>query len=261
MTILDKIVAHKKIEVERLKIEIPVQVLKKTAFFNRAPISLKKSLLDENRSGIIAEFKRKSPSIGIINNSVKVEEVISQYEEAGVSGISVLTDLEFFNGKNKDIEIVRKAVNVPILRKDFTIDEYQLIEAKSIGADAILLIAAVLSKEKIKKLASQAKNLGLEILFEVHGKKELEKLNDLIDVVGVNNRNLKTFEVSINTSINLSNIIPDRFVKISESGISNPENIKILKNAGYQGFLIGESFMKNKNPGRSCKEFIEKLKS
>ncbi|MBN2519204.1 MAG: indole-3-glycerol phosphate synthase TrpC, partial [Bacteroidales bacterium] len=244
-----------------LKIETPVEVLKKSDLFNREPLSLKEFLLNENKSGIIAEFKRKSPSIGVINNFVKVEEVTSRYEEAGVSGISVLTDLDFFGGKNEDIETARKTVNIPILRKDFIIDEYQLIEAKSIGADAILLIAAVISKEKIMELASQAKNLGLEILFEIHNKKELEKLNDFIDIVGVNNRNLKTFEVSINTSIDLSNAIPDRFIKISESGISNAENIKILKNAGYQGFLIGENFMKNKNPGKSCKEFIKKLKS
>ena len=259
MTILDIIIEHKFTEVEKNKINKPIDVLKKSSWFEKEPLSLKKYLMNKSKPGIIAEFKRKSPSKGIINNSVKIEEVVKHYEESGVSGISVLTDFEFFGGTIEDLLLAREVVNIPILRKEFIIDEYQLIESKSIGADAILLIASVLTKDRTKELASFAKSLGLEILFEVHERAELEKINDFIDMVGVNNRDLKTFKVSIDTSKELFNEIPDKFLKISESGISDPENIKALKNIGYQGFLIGENFMKTGNPGLACIEFIRNL--
>ncbi len=260
MTILDKIVEHKKTEIKINKAKVKLQELENSEFYKRIPYSLKGNLKIKS-PGIIAEFKRKSPSKGVINDKVKVEEVTSAYVRAGAAGLSVLTDNHFFGGKNEDLTVARRINQIPILRKDFIIDEYQIAEAKAIGADVILLIAAILSKKKTEELAEFAKSLGLEILFEIHSKDEIEKINSYIDIVGVNNRNLNTFEVDINTSIDLSDIIPGEFVKISESGISEIENIKILKNKGFQGFLIGENFMKTYNPGEACKEFIKELKT
>ena len=256
MTILDKIIEHKRNDLQKTKMEQPIELLEKSIWFGRDTLSLSSYLTSKDKAGIIAEFKRKSPSKGLINGTAKVEDVVKQYEKAGVSGLSVLTNQEFFGGSNQDLGIARETVNIPILRKEFIIDEYQVVEAKAMGADAILLIAAVLDKEETKKLASLAKNLGLDVLF---AKEELDKVNDFVDVVGVNNRNLKTFEVSIETSKQLFDEIPSQFVKISESGISDPENIKILKKVGFQGFLIGENFMKTADPGKACMDFVHKL--
>jgi len=181
--------------------------------------------------------------------------------QGGASALSVLTDTEFFGGKNEDLTTARKFNYCPILRKDFIIDEYQIVEAKSIGADAILLIAAVLPSERLKELARFAKSLGLEVLMEVHSGDELKShLNEHLDVVGVNNRDLKTFKVNIDTSINLAEAIPDQFVKISESGINNPDSVVKLMSHGFQGFLIGEYFMSHARPGAACAEFIQKIK-
>ena len=181
--------------------------------------------------------------------------------QGGASAISILTDTEFFGGKNEDLTTARKFNYCPILRKDFTIDEYQIVEAKSIGADAILLIAAVLSPKRLNELALFARSFGLEVLMEAHNEEELNShLNDNVDVVGVNNRNLKTFEVNIETSIGLAESIPDQFVKISESGISKHETVIKLKKHGFQGFLIGEYFMSHGRPGAACAEFIQKIK-
>ncbi|MBN2520378.1 MAG: indole-3-glycerol phosphate synthase TrpC [Bacteroidales bacterium] len=258
MAILNKIVEYKKNEVNDRKSKISISQLENYEFYKRIPYSLKENIIVK-KPGIIAEFKRKSPSKGIINDKVKVEEVTSEYVAAGVAGISVLTDSEFFGGKNEDLILARKTNQIPILRKDFIIDEYQIIEAKAIGADVILLIASILEKKRIEELAFFAKNLGLEVLFEIHSKKEIEKINKYVDIVGVNNRNLDTFEVNVNTSIELFDVIPNKFVKISESGISNIQNIKLLMDRGFQGFLIGENFMKTINPGKACEEYIKKI--
>lgn len=261
MDILYKITAHKEIEVAERKSLYPTKLLEQSIYFPSKTVSLRKYLLREDKAGIIAEIKRKSPSKGMINEHVSVERTSISYMQGGASAISVLTDTEFFGGKNDDLSTARKFNYCPILRKDFTIDEYQIIEAKSIGADAILLISAVLSPKRLKELASFAKSFGLEVLMEVHNLEELTThLNEHLDVVGVNNRNLKTFEVNIETSIELVKSIPDQFVKISESGINNPETVIKLMKHGFQGFLIGEYFMSHSRPGAACAEFIQKIK-
>ncbi len=259
MNTLEKIIQSKHKEVALRKELFPIKKLEKSPLFERATLSVKNALKNTNK-GIIAEFKRQSPSKGILNDKVSIEEVTKGYAEAGALGISVLTDTEYFGGKSEDLTQARHAVDVPILRKDFTIDEYQIIEAKAIGADFVLLIAAALNPKQIKQLAEFAHSIHLEVLMEVHDLVELQtSLNYHLDLVGVNNRNLKNFEVSINTSKELAEHIPSEFIKISESGISKVENIKILQEYGYQGFLIGENFMKTDNPALACKEFIAQL--
>ena len=259
MNILDKIIAHKKEEVEKRKSRCPVKELEKSGYFTAPCISLKQSLLDKNMSGIIAEFKRKSPSKGIINKDASVEQTTAGYVKAGASALSVLTDTEFFGGKNEDVTTARKINSSPILRKDFMIDEYQIIEAKSIGADVILLLANVLSPEKIRSFAKIAQLLGMQVLLEIREKDELKAICQEVDAVGVNNRNLKDFSVNVNQSFELSELIPKEFIKISESGIDSPKTIHDLKNAGFKGFLIGETFMKHKQPEIACAEFINSL--
>ncbi|MGM0944644.1 MAG: indole-3-glycerol phosphate synthase TrpC [Bacteroidota bacterium] len=261
MNILEKIIADKYQEVEERKSLIPVKLLEKSTFFDGKVVSMKKYVTDPDKSGIIAEFKRKSPSKGLINGAASVEQVSIGYMQAGASALSILTDQEYFGGNNEDLKIARKFNFCPILRKDFVVDEYQIIEAKSIGADCVLLIAAALEPEKLKSLAYFAKSLGLEVLLEVHDGEELGKsLNDGVDLVGVNNRNLKTFEVSIDTSLELVTTIPDTFVKISESGISDPKTLIELKKAGFDGFLIGENFMKSSRPEQAAYNFIKEFK-
>ena len=258
MNILDKIIANKRKEIEQAKQFCSIAQLERTKYFSRDTISLKQSLKNSTKPGIIAEFKRKSPSKGIINDYVKVKEVTKGYCEAGAAGLSVLTDEMFFGGKAEDLHQAR-INNIPILRKDFMVDEYQIFEAKAWGADVILLIAEALTKEEVLTLAKLAKSINLDVLMEIHSEDQLAKMNPYLDIVGVNNRNLKTFEVSIQTSIDLFTKIPDDFVKISESGISSVENIKTLYEIGFKGFLIGENFMKTEVPGIACKSFINKL--
>ncbi len=258
MTILEEIIINKKQEVELLKKQFTTADLEKREFFGRKVLSFKDFLL--NRSGVIAEFKRKSPSKGIINADADVAETTLAYNNAGASALSVLTDEKFFGGSNENLLKARRVNEIPVLRKDFIIDEFQIVEAKSIGADIILLIASNLEIEQNKRLAKFAKSLGLNVLLEVHNKEELKFINEFIDAVGVNNRNLNTFTVDVNTSLNLVKDIPNDFLKISESGIYKPETIKMLKSAGFQGFLIGENFMREANPGEACKKFIEELK-
>ncbi len=257
MTILDKINANKLIEIEAAKAKVSVEDLESSVLFDRKCISLRDAIL--NKSGIIAEFKRQSPSKGVINGVSKPEDVAIAYEKAGVSAMSCLTDLNYFGGTFTDLKAVRAAVEMPVLRKDFMLDEYQLLEAKSIGADIVLLIASSLSVAKTNEMAKAAKALGLNVLLEIHEDSELAHINQYCDAVGVNNRNLKTFEVTTDVSKALANKIPNDFIKVSESGISNVEAIQDLKTYGYQGFLIGENFMKTENPGASCAEFINKL--
>jgi indole-3-glycerol phosphate synthase len=261
MNILDKIIDCKKIEVEQRKEKCPVAHLEKSMFFNRQPYSFKKFIIDPAKSGIIAEFKKKSPSRGIINDKVLPAIVTKAYENAGASAVSILTDHDFFGGASKDLIEARAVLTCPILRKDFIIDEYQIVEAKSIGADAILLIAACLEPERVKVLADFAKFLGLEVLMEVHNKDELIKnLHDSIDVIGVNNRNLKDFSESIENSLQLADLIPAKYVKISESSLRSAEVIVKLKSKGYKGFLIGETFMKTEDPGKAMEKLIAEIK-
>jgi indole-3-glycerol phosphate synthase len=260
MNILDQIVARKREEVASAKAKTSVKELEKALYFGRETFSLKDFLLDPSKTGIIAEFKRKSPSKGIINNQVSVEEVTTGYAAAGASALSVLTDHDFFMGHDDDLLVARKVNEIPVLRKDFMIDEYQIIEAKALGADIILLIAACLTPQEILSFAKLAKSLGLSTLLEVHSQEELNgTLNPFLDVIGVNNRNLKDFTVSIDTSIALAETIPTDFLKISESAIGNPETIKLLKTVGYNGFLIGENFMKTENPGQAMQDFVKEL--
>ena len=260
MTILDKIVKDKHKEVALKKEHIPIHILEQISSFERKTIALTNKLR-QSKTGIIAEFKRRSPSKAIINETATVEDVAIGYENAGVCGMSVLTDEIYFGGTLDDLLTARENCNLPLLRKEFVIDEYQIIEAKAFGADAILLIAAILSREDIKQLSELAKSLQLDVLLEVHNVEEIYKsVMPSLDMIGVNNRNLKTLEVNLDTSKLLSEFIPNEFVKISESGIGNIESIKELKQYGYQGFLIGEHFMKTDNPGTSAKRFIKKLK-
>lgn len=260
MNILDKIIADKFKEVELKKSLIPVSQLEASVLFERKCVSLAENL--KNGSGIIAEHKRRSPSKSVINQSLNVQDVASGYENAGASGISVLTDGKYFGGSLEDLLYARASVNIPILRKEFMIDEYQVIEAKAYGADAILLIAAVLTEKQLTYLADSAKKLGMDVLLEVHNEEELQKsLKVNADMIGVNNRNLKTFEVDITNSKKLSALIPDDLVKVSESGISDTAAIADLKSFGFEGFLIGENFMRTDDPGAAAKEFITQLKS
>jgi indole-3-glycerol phosphate synthase len=259
MNILNKIIVDKKREVELKKKLIPSSQLENSVLFGTRTYSLSKNLRN-HITGIIAEHKRRSPSKSNINNDFSVEEVVLGYQNAGVSGISVLTDGKYFGGSLDDLLLTKASVNLPLLRKEFIIDEYQILEAKAHGADAILLIAAVLSHSEIKLLSEFAHSLGLEVLLEVHNREELDKaIMPSLDMIGVNNRNLKTFEVSLDFSKALAQHIPDEFVKVSESGISSIEAIQELQPFGYQGFLIGEHFMKTENPGKAASDFINKL--
>ena len=259
MNILDKITADKRKEVALKKALIPIKQLEASVLFNRNTISLATNLRQSN-SGIIAEHKRRSPSKSVINQSLNVFDVAKGYENAGVCGMSVLTDGKYFGGSLDDLLIARASCNLPLLRKEFIIDEYQILEAKAYGADVILLIAAILTREEIKHFSELAKSLQLDVLLEVHNEDELRKsIMPSLDMLGVNNRNLKTFEVSLDISKTLSLLIPNDFVKVSESGISSFEAIKELKPYGYQGFLIGENFMKTNNAGESAKQFIKSL--
>lgn len=259
MTILDKIVADKRKEVALKKELIPIRQLEQSVLFEKQTISLAERL-QKSDSGIIAEYKRRSPSKSEINQSLSVQDIANGYEKAGACGMSVLTDGKYFGGSLDDLLLARASCSLPLLRKEFIIDDYQLLEAKAHGADVILLIAAILDKNEIKNFSELAKGLGLNVLLEVHNEEELHKsVMPSLDMFGVNNRDLKTFNVSTQVSKDLSGLIPEEFVKVSESGISSVEVIKDLKHYGYQGFLIGENFMKTENPGLSVQKFIEEL--
>jgi indole-3-glycerol phosphate synthase len=261
MTILDKIVEKKKLEIAEAKSLVSVAELEKYDLFDRSCFYLKDFILDPERTGIIAEFKRASPSKGIINSTADVAVVTQGYASAGASALSVLTDETFFGGSKQNLVEARKVNNIPILRKEFILDEYQILEAKALGADIILLIAAILEPSEIQQLAKFTKSLGMSVLLEVHDKDELDRsiCNDL-DAIGVNNRNLANFSVSVDRSYELVDAIPAQFLKISESGISEPQTIMDLKAAGFNGFLIGENFMKEADPVKAINEFIGKLK-
>ena len=259
MNILDRIIADKKNEVALRKSLFPISYWEASPLFDR-PLNRLSSRLRSSHSGIIAEHKRRSPSKQTINTKLSVSEVVQGYDKAGACGLSILTDHKYFGGSLEDLNLARATTTLPLLRKEFIVDEYQLIEAKAQGADLILLIAAVLSREEIQTLSTVAQKLDLEVLLEIHNQEELEKsIMPSLDLLGVNNRNLKTFEVSLETSRALAPLIPDEFVKVSESGLSDIQSIKILQSIGYQGFLIGENFMKTTQPGSAAQEFISQL--
>jgi indole-3-glycerol phosphate synthase len=260
MNILEKIIEHKRLEVLQDRINLPIQELQQMAGFSRRVLSLKKALLDNNSTGIIAEFKRQSPSKGVINGNADVVNVTNAYASNGAAALSVLTDKKFFGGSNEDLQRAR-VNNIPILRKDFIVDEYQIVEARAIGADVILLIAACLTPGDVKRLAAFAKELELEVLLEIHNEDELKHVCQECDVVGVNNRDLKTFTVDVNRSIELSAKIPADKVKISESGITDTGTIIRLRDAGFRGFLIGENFMKQDDPAIAFASFVKHLKT
>ncbi len=260
VNILNTIIEHKRLEVEERRSLFPTRLLERSIYFQTPGVSMREYLLRDGTSGIIAEIKRRSPSKGVINPNVSVERTSIGYMQAGASALSILTDTKFFGGTNEDLLVARKFNFCPILRKDFILDEYQLIEAKSIGADVVLLIAAMLESVALKSLCKAAHSLGLEVLMEVHSDQEFLEYADCgMDIVGVNNRDLNTFEVSLGTSRRLSELIPRSVLTISESGISTTAQIVELKNLGYRGFLMGEAFMCNSRPERAAREFITEL--
>lgn len=261
MDILQEIVAHKRIEVERFKQQLSEQEIHRRveAILDFSVPSMSKALT-ASESGIIAEFKRRSPSKGWIKEEGKAEEIPLAYQEHGAAALSILTDEQYFGGKDDFIRIARHAgVHIPILYKNFIIDEYQLFQARLCGASAVLLIAADLSKEECQSLLSTAHGLGLEVLLEMHSEEELEYAEMEPDMCGINNRNLGTFITDVQNSFRLAELLPKDSVKVSESGISNPDTVKALRLAGFRGFLIGETFMKTSDPGKALKDFISKL--
>ncbi len=260
LNILEEIISYKKEEIKRRKKEIPIQHLENEPGYAREIISMKKFLRDPEKTGIIAEFKRKSPSKGIINEKAIVETVTKAYADHGASMISILTDGPSFGGSSKDLQNARFN-KVPILRKDFILDPYQLVESRAMGADVILLIAACLQPAETWQLAAGAKKLGLEVLLEIHEEKELAHLCEEVDVVGINNRDLKTFSVDIDRSIRLAERLPVNKLRVAESGIRNIETLLQMKTAGFNGFLIGEQFMKTPDPAIAFAFFIDQLKS
>ncbi len=259
MNILEKIIQRKEQEVASARKAMPLATLEQQEGFRRTPLSLSRFLLDPARTGIIAEFKRRSPSKGIINAEADIAEVTEAYARNGASGISVLTDADFFGGSNADLQAAR-AQSIPILRKEFIIDAYQVAEARAVGADAILLIAACLSPARVRELAAYARSLQLEVLLELHDAAELGHICTDTTMVGINNRNLKNFAVDLRHSIELAARIPDGYLKIAESGIHDVETICTLRDAGFRGFLIGEHFMKQAHPAIAFASFVEQLK-
>lgn len=262
MNILDQIVAHKRQETEERKSLYPPALLERSPYFSAPCVSLRRYLLRSDLSGIIAEFKRRSPSAGEINPFAPVEHVSVGYMKAGASALSILTDSRFFGGKNEDLIRARQLNYCPILRKDFILEEYQIIEARSIGADAILLIASILQPEEVSRLARFAHSLGMEVLLEVHDAEELDRsLCAEVDLVGVNNRNLKDFSVSLGSSLALAAQIPDSVIKVAESGLGDPAQVLRLREAGYRGFLMGQHFMQQARPEQACARFIARLRA
>lgn len=260
MKILEQIIATKRQEIAQRKELFPTKLLEKSIYFESPTVSLSTYLKRPDKDGLIAEFKRKSPSKPSINPYASVSEVSLGYMQAGASALSILTDESYFGGKDGDLKTARKYNYCPILRKDFIVDPYQIMEARAIGADAILLISECLTSDEVKSLSRFAHSLGLEVLLECHSEEQLAKITDNIDVVGINNRNLKTFKTSIENSLELIDKLPSNLTKISESGIRDAEQAYQLHKAGYDGFLIGEQFMRTHDPAEACAEFIRTLK-
>lgn len=257
--ILSEIIVHKKAEVSRQKEETPFSALEKR--LAESPISFHslKSALEHSSTGIIAEFKRCSPSKGWINQTADTGIVTKAYETAGAAALSVLTDEAFFGGTLDDLQKATQTVHIPVMRKEFIIDEYQLFEAKLAGASAVLLIAAAITKEESKRFTKLAHQLQLDVLLELHDERETDYITPLNTFIGINNRNLGSFVTDLQKSFRMAELLPNDAVWVSESGISDPTILKELRNAGYRGFLIGENFMKTADPGKSLKAFIDQL--
>lgn len=276
MDILSEIIAHKRTEVELQKQSVSPEQLReqvqKLMGSSSVPRHSMRQALASSPTGIIAEFKRRSPSKGWIYETAKAEEIPAAYETAGASALSILTDEKFFGGSLRDISTARPLVDIPILRKDFIIDEYQLLQARIVGADAVLLIAACLTQKECSTLTTQAHALGLEVLLEIHNPSELPYINKEVDMLGVNNRNLGTFVTDVKNSFRIARQLQQAIgskkgasdvrnmpILVSESGISHPETIRSLRAAGFRGFLIGEAFMKTDHPGDTLKDFISPI--
>ncbi len=257
MTILDEIVAVKRREVETEKISTPVKDLEKNQLFKRQTFSLISSLANQKNTGIIAEFKRASPSRGYINQFAGVEVVTGAYARYGASGLSILTDQQFFKGSAADLGVARH-LDLPILRKDFIVDEYQVVQTRAMGADVILLIAACLSKQQLRSLSGLATSIGLEVLLEIHDEEEMDHIHDKINLVGINSRDLKTFTVDMDAAQKMAAQLSDDFLLVAESGIQNPSQVNELRKY-FDGFLIGETFMKEADPGFAFQKFVEEL--
>lgn len=260
MTILDQIVADKRKEVTESKELYPVKLLERSTFFDTKPVSLKRYILRPDLHGIIAEFKRKSPSKGMINEFARPGQVCLGYMQAGASALSVLTDTPYFGGSKNDLIIARKNNYCPILRKEFIVDEYQILESRSIGADAILLIVDILTDAELNGFFTLAHSLNMEVLFEVHDASGIARLPSDAQIVGVNSRNLENFSVNTDHAISMVELLPKTVVKVAESGINSPDVYNTFRESGYCGFLIGEHFMKEPNPGKACELFISTLK-
>ncbi len=260
-TILDTIVEHKRMEVLKRKARKPLDQLKQMPLYAREPLNPLR-LFSETDPNIIAEFKRKSPSKGVISQAIDPFSVVQSFKEAGARASSILTDRDFFGGSFKDLENVKSRIdNFPLLRKDFMIDSYQLHEAKAYGADMVLLIASILEKADVVAMVDVADSLGLTVLLEVHSEEELDKWVPGIKMVGVNNRDLKDFSVDIQRSIALFQKLPAETFRISESGLKEPEDVNMLFNIGYKGFLMGERFMTADDPGQELGEFLNRIKT
>lgn len=257
--ILSEIIAHKRLEIAQEKKEIPYSNLEKMVEECQLPIYSMKEALQNSTSGIIAEFKRRSPSKGWINQPADAGVITRDYENGGAAVLSVLTDKKYFGGSLHDLESAAQQVNIPVMRKEFIVDEYQILQARLSGASAILLIAAALSKEENLRLTRFAQHLGMDVLLELHDESEIEYVNPENDIVGINNRNLGTFVTDIQKSYKMIDLLPREAVLVSESGISNPGTVRELRDAGYRGFLIGENFMKTDKPGESLKKFIKEV--
>lgn len=258
-TILETIVEHKKLEVEKLEKEKSIASLEKEVHYQRKVISFAEALSDPKSSGVISEFKRKSPSKGWIHQDAIVADIVGAYQEAGVAAISCLTDEHFFGASKTDFIEARNVFQGPMLRKDFIISPYQVYQSKAMGADVILLIAAILTKQQVIEFTDLAHELGLEVLLELHHNNELEKYYEEVDVVGINNRDLTDFTVSLLTSIDMKRKLPENALKISESGLDHPGIVCDLYRYGFRGFLIGEHFMKHNDPGKTAGLFVKDL--
>ncbi len=254
--ILTTILREKEKEVWRRKKEIPYRTLERSPLFSAARRSLREALATHRPPAVIAEFKRSSPSRGMIHEGARAAAIVPAYEAAGAAAVSVLTDTPFFGGHDDDLREARDHTSLPLLRKDFLLDEYQVVEARALGADAILLIAAALEKKQLHTLTRLALSLELDVLFEIHNPLELVKMPDEEVIVGVNNRDLTTFSVGIERSLEAAAVIPAGLVRVSESGLDDPHTVARLHQAGYHGFLIGEAFMRESDPGEACSTFL-----
>ena len=258
--VLSEIIAHKKIEVEERKKRHSIDEFCKQIEEKTYIVRSLKQALENSPTGIISEFKRRSPSKGWIHQTAEVRPIVSGYEKAGASALSVLTDENYFGGSDDDLRKAISLVEIPVLRKEFIVDEFQIYESKALGANAILLIASAISSQQCKHFTSVATQLQLDVLLELHNEDELEHISDENGIIGINNRNLGTFVTTVEKSFRMAELLPKNAVRVSESGISSPEIVRELRDAGYRGFLIGENFMKTDNPGESLKSFIEKLR-